>query len=76
MQWAVGVFCVQREFVVQRGQQARCVPDILKFVEKVVNVASNAAGAVAVAYAVGQDYASDVIAAREDGGEVAATVGA
>jgi hypothetical protein len=48
----------------------------LKFVEQVVDVAGDAAGYVSVTYAVGQDYASDVIAAGENGGEVAAGFGA
>ena len=66
----------EREFVVERGQQAGGVADVLKFVEQVVDVAGYAAGDVAVAYAVGQDYAGDVVAAGENGGEVAAGVGA
>jgi hypothetical protein len=41
-------------------------------VEQAVDVAGYAAGDVAVAYAVGQDYAGDVVIAGEDGGEVAA----
>ena len=57
-------------------EQAGGISHVRKFVKQAVNVAGDAAGDVAVADAVSEDDAGDVVVAGEDGGEITAGIGA
>src|SRR6266700_7240731 len=66
------LFVRERKGVVQGRQQTRGVPKVLKFVEEMMDVPGDSARRVAVADAIRQNHARDVIAAREYCGYVSA----
>src|SRR5712692_9570138 len=73
-QWAVGLLDIESEFVVEGGEQAGGVANVLKFVQQTMDVPGHAAGDVAMPNTVREDDPSDVVAAGKYGGEVSAVV--
>src|SRR6266446_3748399 len=60
-----GLFVREGKRVVQGRQQTRRVPNVLKFVEEMMDVPGDSARGIAMADAIRQNHARDVIAAGE-----------
>jgi len=62
---AIRFFIRQRKGIVQRGQQTRRVSNVLKLMQKVVNMPRHTGGCVAVSDTIREDHAREIIAARK-----------
>ena len=62
-QGAIGYFGIQREFVVERGQQPGGVANVRKFVQQAMNVMGNPGGYIAVPDAIGEHHTRNVVTA-------------
>ncbi len=70
------VRCSQRELVVQRFQQSRCIANVVKLMQQLMNMTRHSACHIAVPNAVRQHHPRNIIAAREQCREIPACIAA